>query len=1037
MAGDGERNHSLKGALFESLSAILSPMHDVRAAGEEQIKALEVTEEFGVHLAELTVDTNMAFAVRQLSSVLLRQYVEAHWSQHSEKYRAPETSPQAKAIIRQILPVGLKETISKVRTSVAYAVSAIAAWDWPEQWPELFGILMQALISGNPDAVHGAMRVLTEFCREVTDNQMPQVAPVILPEMFKIFSQAEVYSIRTRSRAVNIFNTCAGLIAAMNELHKGTAKQLLFPVLAQFTEAFVQAIQQPDGLTMDSGLKVEVLKALTVLVKSFPKTMSQWIGQILPPVWQVLTHSSDVYVRTVVNNTDEADDPVDSDGEVLGFENLVYSVFEFIHALIDTSKFRTVVKKSVNDLLYYVMLYMQITEDQERSWSASPDQFVEDEDEDSFSYSVRISAQDLLLSLSSEFQKEAAPGIAAAVTRHLQEAEQAKNANSVHWWKVHESVMLSVGSVQSMICKSSANNNANFDLNGFLTSVVLSDLNLSVSPFLIGRCLWTASRFTENMSIELIQQFLTATVTGLQEGQAPSVRISAVRAVYGFCDHLKLTENTHILQPFLQSITDGLLSIATQFSAEVLALVLETVVIVCSIDKEFTASNEAKITPLGIAIFLKYSSDPLVVSLTLDLFRELAENEAIVSQVETRLVPTLVSVLQAQDDKVPTGIQSVALDMIETLVRAHPLPLSDGLIVQVFPAAVQCILQSDDNATLQSGGEALRAYVSCALDQLGAFQDGQGQNGVAYVIQVVLKLLNPTTSESTASFVGRLVSILISKLGPSLGDSLDLMLRAVLSKMQQAETLSVIQNLVLVFAHLLHSQMEAVLDFLSGVPGPTGKPALEFVLTEWCSKQHLFYGAYEGKISTVALSKLLLHAVQSNDPRLQNIEVKGDLIHSNSDVIRTRSRAVKTPDEWTNVPVLIKIYKLLINELSNQIEASSSKLVDGEDDDEDGEWEDVVEEGDDDDDADFDVGRDDTLAGLLSQLAPSHMRGFECDEEEEDDPDAAKDPISAIDLQAYLTDFLTSLSQQPCFPTFSQHHSESEKLILRTAGIQV
>ena len=68
---------------------------------------------------------------------------------------------QAKAAIRQIIPLGLKESISKVRSSVAYAVSAIAHWDWPEEWPELFGILMDALTSGNGDAVHGAMRVLT------------------------------------------------------------------------------------------------------------------------------------------------------------------------------------------------------------------------------------------------------------------------------------------------------------------------------------------------------------------------------------------------------------------------------------------------------------------------------------------------------------------------------------------------------------------------------------------------------------------------------------------------------------------------------------------------------------------------------------------------------------------------------------------------------------------------------------------------------------------------------------------------------------
>lgn len=57
-----------------------------------------------------------------------------------------------------------------------------------------------------------------------------------------------------------------------------------------------------------------------------------------------------------------------------------------------------------------------------------------------------------------------------------------------------------------------------------------------------------------------------------------------------------------------------------------------------------------------------------------------------------------------------------------------------------------------------------------------------------------------------------------------------------------------LQSLVMVFAHLMHTQMEAVLEYLSSVPGPTGKPALEFVLTEWCSRQHLFYGTYEGKV---------------------------------------------------------------------------------------------------------------------------------------------------------------------------------------------
>lgn len=58
----------------------------------------------------------------------------------------------------------MRESISKVRSSVAYAVSAIAHWDWPEAWPELFNLLMEMLVSGDLNAVHGAMRVLTGIC---------------------------------------------------------------------------------------------------------------------------------------------------------------------------------------------------------------------------------------------------------------------------------------------------------------------------------------------------------------------------------------------------------------------------------------------------------------------------------------------------------------------------------------------------------------------------------------------------------------------------------------------------------------------------------------------------------------------------------------------------------------------------------------------------------------------------------------------------------------------------------------------------------
>ncbi|CAH3045821.1 unnamed protein product [Pocillopora meandrina] len=132
---------------------------------------------------------------------------------------------------------------------------------------------MQALTSGDGNLIHGAMRVLTEFCREVTDTQMPHVVPVILPEMYKIFIHAEMHSIRTRSRAVDIFNTCASLICAMEDA-AGIAKDVLFPLLPQFTRAFVEVLAMSDRSTLECGLKMEVLKALMTLVKNYTKQMA-------------------------------------------------------------------------------------------------------------------------------------------------------------------------------------------------------------------------------------------------------------------------------------------------------------------------------------------------------------------------------------------------------------------------------------------------------------------------------------------------------------------------------------------------------------------------------------------------------------------------------------------------------------------------------------------------------------------------------------------------------------------------------------------
>ena len=68
----------------------------------------------------------------------------------------------------------------------------------------------------------------------------------------------------------------------------------------------------------------------------------------------------------------------------------------------------------------------------------------------------------------------------------------------------------------------------------------------------------------------------------------------------------------------------------------------------------------------------------------------------------------------------------VALDLLGTVVRASANPLSDE-VMSTFLPTVHCVIKTDDNATMQSGGETLRAFASVAMDQIAAFRDEFGK----------------------------------------------------------------------------------------------------------------------------------------------------------------------------------------------------------------------------------------------------------------------------------------------------------------------
>jgi len=1050
---------TIKEALYENLLGSLSADANLRSRAEQQLKLLEVVNEYALYLTEIMLDKCVDWPVRQLACVLLKQFVNSHWSKSkdSDNYNQPELSSKDKETIRNLLVGALASDPSydflknaperKLRSSLAYVISAIAFLDWPEEWPNLFDILITYISSNNQGAVHGSMKVFNEICHDISDNQIPTISPIILPKMYEIFVSSGRYTNGTRDRAVQIFTIISETIALMCDYDKSAIEKYLEPVLPQFVHALLKTLDMPDSSPeVDTRLKKTALSSITILIKNCRKQMWQYMPNILPTVWRMMTSAAPAYVRTIVNSDSEESSNVeratDSDGEVLSIKSLILTIFEFVTVLVEPPKTRKLIKEGISNLIYYVLVFMQVTDDQMRTWSSDTSQFVEEEDiEESYTYTVRRSALDIILLLAKEFEEAESDGenqnfqsaFIEAIKKHLEETNHAKQSNHENWWKPQEACLFALGSLSLSLVDviKDEGNPLSHEYKQVLEHIFSSRDNPSV--FYTGRIIWTAARYVPIMNARVAQEFLSITINSLRNS-SHVIQISALGATFNFCVHLIDANQEELMKPYLATIFESIFEIVVQYKSEALSLVIETVYVLLSIDDQFTCNVAERICDLAISTFVDNVDDPTLIEKTSDIFNKLAQNPQCYKIVEEKLIPTITEILSPNQTRENIIVlKPTSLDILKRLVRNSPLPLSDQLVNICFPLACHNILSTfDETSIMQEGGETIRAYVSRSPEQIARFRDNQSSlDGMSLILKVCLHLLDPTVNEACASHVGKLIFITINKGSSYLGnDNVQLLLRAVLSKLQTSKSLNVNQSLIMVFAHLLNHNLEQVLDFLSMIPGPNGNSALDWVLIQWLSRQHLFYGHYDIKVCISALCKLFEYSVlkPNSNINLNNIMVPGEPVISQEDGVKTRSRSASKPEQWTTIPCSIKILKLLIHELNYQVFGDGDQETD--------------DESEDDNPIDHDQWsstsnyRDESQYGYSSSATgnareEANEEEEEEDQEEEEDHDVTNDPINKISLKAHLDAFIKSFMNHECANEFASQLNVSEKRILK------
>lgn len=466
-----------------------------------------------------------------------------------------------------------------------------------------------------------------------------------------------MYSISTRTCAVTIFKSLLGAIN-QNIPNKEEKEKLLNPVLPVFINKLIVALGTPTGQHTSFAMKCEIIKGtqrwnhiilthflqiehnqilqhfflsffyisirstvLTLMVNDMSKFIYQYNAQILPPVWQLLTQTAEIYAKAVVNEIDSTVNDQEDD-ELNDFITLILQLFEFILAIVDQKRFHSILKPVLTDLMYISIIYMQITEEQATAWMDDSELYVDDMTAEVFDTSIRISSKDVLVNIGTEFGTDFLLPLSDALTRHVQVAEAEKNVNNPHWWKIIEASVTAVGFLKKYIVDvPDDDERKNFNLRDYLsyTKTMLgqgsngSGYQGDVSPFLHGRCLWVLSKFadvsTDIYDRQNLQAILECIKNNFSHTKPMVIQISAIRALFEMCTDLKTAsdEQRMMIVEKLPSFLNFIPDIATRAKVNILIEVLSTISAVAAVCFFICVLRKSE---FNVSFFLQNSSSP-------------------------------------------------------------------------------------------------------------------------------------------------------------------------------------------------------------------------------------------------------------------------------------------------------------------------------------------------------------------------------------------------------------------------------------------
>ncbi|KIL92684.1 hypothetical protein FAVG1_03864 [Fusarium avenaceum] len=1023
--------------LVQLLSNTQLPDQGPRQQAEIELKRARTNPAFPLSLANIAAHTSIETNIRQAALTNLRLFIENNWS-NDEVDDEPQIpiSEEARGQLKQVLLdlVLSQDNDRKVKISASYAVGKIAVHDFPDQWPTLLPTILSVVPAGTDAQLHGALRLLSDIIEEsLSEDQFFSMVQDITKALAEV-ALNENRKPMHRALAISIFRGCFDLLNMIKEDHAKEVRAFADGLLQQWNPFFITVLKsslpeanlesgtQPDSWSNIIALKLQVVKTLLRIRRSFPNLLLPQSTIFFSAVWEELSTLQGSHEQLYIKQ-DTQGRLEDSDNLPYTLDFLILEELDFLNQCFRAPPVQAELDGHLNaspsaqdvpwmkEIMNMLIGYSRVTREEEELWDIDCSLYLAEETSVTANYTARTAAGDLLIKMGEWFDQKTIDGL-------FGQTQPLFGSEGSNWRNQEAALYLFVMLVSDFQDMSKPIPDA--VAHAYLALVDYA-INRPDEPLLRARGYLVAGVLCRSFQTPV--ELLDRIITSITQEESEVVQVACIKAIEGLINAGCVSQDRQVaIINAIQSYMNGKDPSDMEDADELLVTLAESLRAAITIDTRIALSNDVQSVDLLFLLAKLGASNFQVTMLISEAFEDIV---AALSDTESytalcgKLLPTLTGAFDVANLTEDNPLVTVATELLAVLAENGPEPLPAGFVAAALPKLNRLLMESTEGEVLRPGSEVVKWMLQHDHQQVLAWQDASGRSGLEVCLHIIDRLLGPSIEDNSASEVGGLAAELVEKAGQErLGPFLPQLLQAVANRLASAQAAAFIQSLILVFARLTLSGAQDVVEFLSQIQ-INGESGLQVVLAKWLENSVNFAGYDEIRQNVIALSKLY----SLNDPRLAQTQVKGDLIVSNDDgLIKTRSRAKQSmypaihdssttasilntfhaqyiaaqdtnqlnltsdPDQYTVIPASLKIIKVLIEELlsasgqraaANAAAAAVASASFDDENDEEG-WEDD----------------DDTLDLSLGTTKSDLMSFMEGGQRQRDD-----------ETQAYLTDF--------------------------------